>query len=392
MAKLYEELEKATWPEEPLSEEQRARIVGLAVGQIEKEENARKRRRPLRWSIGRALAAAAVICCLCAGGVAAAGYFLSPADAARQMEQEELAALFETEQSICIESTQQADPYTVTLLGITTGANVTEYWSSDWENVGLLPERSYAVLAIAHTDGTPMAELSDTGGDVTLSNSLVSPLFASPDCPIMEYNVFTMNGARHDIVQDGIRYILVETDTVEPFADKDPKLAVVLEQVGGAGALFSGFSQDADTGVITPTGRTDGIYLLFDLPIPEDRADPEQAEKLRRQWVEGPQQEEATAEEADTREEELWQELMELQPEEVRAQGTLQSRETVSVTTGIYGTGWYYGDGGFQAYSESLNPEEEEKVSYMCSDDGQAILVTRKGDILTVEHWLIPLP
>ena len=36
--------------------------------------------------------------------------------------------------------------------------------------------------------------------------------------------------------------------------------------------------------------------------------------------------------------------------------------------------------------------EEEEKVSYMCSDDGQAILVTRKGDILTVEHWLIPLP
>lgn len=384
MAKLYDELEKATWPEEPVSGERQARIVDLAVGQIEKEKMLYKKRKPRRWAVGRALAAAAVICCLCAGGVAAAGYFLSPAETARQMQQEDLAVLFEGDRSISIGQTQQADPYTVTLLGITTGTNATEYWTSDWQDGALVPDRSYAVLAVTHTDGTPMAALSDQGGDVTMTNSLVSPLFASPDCPIAEYNVFTMNGARHDIVQDGVHYILVETDTVEVFADKDPQLAVVLDQEGSAGALFSSFSQDSATGAITPVQGAGGVCLLFDLPIPEDRADPETAEALHRQWMEGTEQE-SQEEEIDV----IRQELEALQPAEVRAQGTLQRSETVSVTSGVYGTGWYFGDGGYTAYTDDWDGDTEEHV-IMYSDDGQVVLSSRHEDTLTIEYWRIP--
>lgn len=384
MAKLYDELEKAAWPEEPLSGDRQARIVDLAVGQIGKEKPVRPTGRLRRWPVKRVLVAAAVICCLCAGGVAAAGYFLSPAETARQLQEEDLAALFEGAQSISIEQTQQAGPYVVTLLGITTGANATEYWSSDWQDGALVPDRSYAVLAVTHTDGTPMAALSDQGGDVTMTNSLVSPLFASPDCPIAEYNVFTMNGARHDIVQDGVHYILVETDTVEVFADKDPQLAVVLDQEGSAGALFSSFSQDSATGTITPVQGAGGVCLLFDLPIPEDRADPETAEALHRQWMEGTEQE-SQEEEIDV----IRQELEALQPAEVRAQGTLQRSETVSVTSGVYGTGWYFGDGGYTAYTDDWDGDTEEHV-IMYSDDGQVVLSSRHEDTLTIEYWRIP--
>lgn len=41
MAKLYDELEKATWPEEPVSGERQARIVDLALEQIGKEKPVR---------------------------------------------------------------------------------------------------------------------------------------------------------------------------------------------------------------------------------------------------------------------------------------------------------------------------------------------------------------
>lgn len=389
MAKLYDELEKAAWPEEPLSGDRQARIVHLALEQIGKEKPVRPTGRLRRWPVKRVLVAAAVICCLCAGGVAAAGYFLSPAETARQMQEEDLAALFEGAQSISIEQTQQAGPYVVTLLGITTGTNATEYWTSDWQDGALVPDRSYAVLAVTHTDGTPMAALSDQGGDVTMTNSLVSPLFASPDCPIAEYNVFTMNGARHDIVQDGVHYILVETDTVEVFADKDPQLAVVLDQEGSAGALFSSFSQDSATGAITPVQGAGGVCLLFDLPIPEDRADPEQAEALRRQWLGGDPEESAAEEESDAAEQSVWADFAAPQPAEVRAKGTLQRSETVSVTTGMYGTGWYFGDGGFRAYTDDWDGDAEEHVM-MYSNDGQVVLSSRYEDTLTIEYWRIP--
>lgn len=389
MAKLYDELEKAAWPEEPLSGDRQARIVHLALEQIGKEKPVRPTGRLRRWPVKRVLVAAAVICCLCAGGVAAAGYFLSPAETARQLQEEDLAALFEGAQSISIEQTQQAGPYVVTLLGITTGANATEYWSSDWQDGALVPDRSYAVLAVTHTDGTPMAALDDADADLKVSNSLVSPFFASPDCPLFEYNAFTMNGARHDIVQEGVRYILVETDTLEPFADKDPKLAVMLEQEGGAGALFSNFSQDASTGVITPAENADCIALLFDLPIPEDRADPEQAEALQRQWLGGDPEESAAEEESDAAEQSVWADFAAPQPAEVRAKGTLQRSETVSVTTGTYGTGWYFGDGGYTAYTDDWDGDTEEHV-IMYSDDGQVVLSSRHEDTLTIEYWRIP--
>ena len=80
-----------------------------------------------------------------------------------------------------------------------------------------------------------------------------------------------------------------------------------------------------------------------------------------------------------------------LTPEQVRTQGTLQSTETVSITDGVYGTGWYYGDGGFQASVAGWEPQEKDWVA-MWSDSGQVVLMTYSpDDTLTVEQWLLPV-
>ena len=387
MGSVYDEMETMQWPERELTRAQQERILQQALQRVEDTCRPTVTVRRARWPVWRLVAVAAALCCLCAGGVAAAGHFLAPAQVAQQMEQQDLASLFAGDDAVPVEETQQAGDYTVTLLGLTSGANVTEYWSSDWEGTDAPRGRSYAVLAVSRRDGTPMADLDAEAPDVTVSNSLVSPVLAAPDCPLMEYNVYTMNGARHDLVEEGVHYILVETDLLEPFADKNPQLAVVLNSTEGISDLLNGYTQDPETGTIAPKAGTESRCLLFDLPIDESKANPEQAAALRDQWLGTG---DAAAENTDGQD--LLEDLEMLTPEQVRAQGTLQSTETVTSTDGVYGMGWYYGDGGFQAGAAGWEPQVKDRVA-MWSDTGQVILMTyNRDDTLTVEQWLIPVP
>lgn len=380
MKDLYDEIASLPLEGEPLRPEQRQRILAQAMAGVESDTPRRKRPIRLAW---RLAAVAVLLVCLGIGGVSAAGYFLHPDQVAREMEQPDLAELFTGPDSIQIGQTQQTPDYTVSLLGITTGQNVTGYWSSDWEGEAVQPERSYAVLAVRHTDGTPMAPLSDENGDLTLYNTLVSPVLASPDCPLMEYNIFTMNGSRRDLVADGVRYILVETDTLEPFADQNPQLAVVLDTFSDIATLSNGYNQDPATGAITPNEAAEGIHLLFDLPLDPAKADPEQAQTLREQWFGKPE------DPAAPEEEEAVQTLRNRTPEEVRSQGTLQSSENVTVTQGRYGTGWYFGQEAFWAYRDGWDQEED--IVFLTTSEGQVVLLTHHDDdSLTVETWQVP--
>lgn len=385
MKTVYDTIASVKLPSSALNESQRQRILENAMAQIDAETGSTVRPAK-RWSmVWRVAAVAAVLCCLGTIGAAAASRFLKPSEIAGQMQQDELAALFAGTESAEIQQTQQTGDYTVTLLGLTTGENATGFWSSAWTDGTPEHDRHYAVLAVTHTDGTPMAELSEEDSDVTLTNSLVSPVFASPDCPLMDYNVFTMQGARHDLVQDGVRYILVETDTLEPFADHDPQLAVILDNTGGISALLNGFVQDPESGAITLSDDGEGTRILFDLPIDESKADPARAEELRRQWFTGNSQPTENAAE------DALQELAALTPEQVREQGTLLSRETVSVTDGPYGRGWYDGNGAFVALQhDDGNPVEEYVAS--CTGDGQVVLLTHQADdTMIVEKWQMPV-
>lgn len=386
MRKTYDEIGKMDFPTRALTRAQQAHILDGAMARIGQTGHAPARHRlRLRWKLA---VAAAALCCLCAGGVAAAGYLLSPAQVAGQLDQPDLSALFAGPDAVEVQQTQQAGNYTVTLLGLTGGENVTGYWSSGWGADAPPADRSYAVLAVTHTDGTPMAALDDAGSDLTLTNSIVSPLLAAPDCPVAEYNVFTMNGARHDLVAGGVRYILVETDGIEPFADKEPQLAVVLGQ-GGISALTGGFAQDPATGAITPKAEGEAACLLFDLPIDPALADPTRAQELRDQWF-GPAQEGTQPGTLEQAMDDTMAALADLTPEQVRTKGTLQDRQTVSLSDGICGEGWYYGDGGFAA--KELLPDSGQETVAVADSEGNVTLLARNGDgTLTVETWRLPL-
>lgn len=388
MKRVYDEIASVQLPEKKLYAAQQKRILNHALMQIERETG--QKSSPKSWRIVWRVGLAAALCCLCAGGVAAAGYFLQPQQVAQRMERQELAALFTGEDAVSINETKQAGNYTVSLLGLTSGENVTGYWSSDWAGATPEADRSYAVLALTHTDGTPMRPLEDAEPDITLSNSMVSPLLAAPDCPMMDYNVYTMNGARTDIVEDGIRYILLETDTLEPFADKNPQLAVIMECQADIGTLLNGYTQDPETGTIAVNENAEGSFLLFDLPIDESKADPVQAQALKDQWF-------GTAPETETVTDEMEEALdafSALSPEEVRATGTLQNRETVQVSSGTYGTGWYFGEGGFVMYQQDWSGRPEDYVA-ACADDGRISLISlvthHADDTLTIETWSVPV-
>lgn len=385
MKTVYDTIASVELPSSALNGSQRQRILENAMAQIDAETGGAVRPAK-RWSVvWRVAAVAVLLCCLGTIGVAAASRFLKPSEVAGQMQWDELAALFAGTESTQIQQTQQAGDYTVTLLGLTTGDNATGFWSSAWTDGTPEHDRHYAVLAVTHTGGTPMAELSEEDSDVTLTNSLVSPVFASSECPLMDYNVFTMQGARHDLVQDGVRYILVETDTLEPFADQDPQLAVILDSAGGISALLNGFVQDPENGAITLSDNGEGTRILFDLPIDESKADPARAEELRRQWFS------ADSQAAGDATEDVLQYLAALTPEQVREQGTLLSRETVSVTDGPYGRGWYDGNGGFLALQHDVGDSAEEYVA-SCTGDGQVVLLTHQADdTITVEMWQMPV-
>lgn len=387
MKNVYEDIASMVLPTRALSGEQQKKIVGRALEQIGGEKKQSTAHRRAWFKTWRVAAAAAALCCLGALGATAAGYYLRPSQVAQHLQQEGLAALFAESGEDKIQQTQQAGNFSVTLMGLASGENVTEYWSSDWGSGVPAPDRHYAVLAVAHLDGTPMAELTDEKNDVTVSNSLVSPVFASPECSLAEYNVFTMNGARHDLVQEGIHYILIETDTLEPFADKNPQLAVVLNHDGGIGALLGGFEQDPDSGEISVMPDTEGDCLLFDLPIDESKADPERAARLTKQWLgeESPQTQTEEAVDAV-----MSDGLASMTPEEIRAEGVLQEREVSSVTTGALGKGWYFQNGGYVAYQDGWNQEKED-ILWASSSDGQMVLLTHNSDdTVTVETWIVP--
>lgn len=384
MDTIYDRVAQTDLPTEKMDADQAKRILAKAMAQIE-QEVPRPAVRAVWWKRGwRVAVAVAALCCLGTLGAVAATRYLQPSQVAQQMEQQELAALFTGEDAVPVEQTLTAGRYIVTLLGLTSGENVTGYWSSDWTDGVPADDRQYAVLAITHADGTPMAELADPDSDLTLQNSLISPVFASVDYPLMDYNVYSMNGARHDFVQDGVRYIVVETDTVEPFADKNPQLAVILDDESGISGLLSGFVQDPVSGEITVTPEGEGTRLLFDLPIPESKADPERAAALCRQWfseTEGP------ADEEEALAEDVQQSLDSMTPEQVKQTGTLQGSENVAVTDGSRGKGWYYGDGQFMAYVDDWGDLVEQSVVVWTGDGRVMFLHHEEDDSLTVETW-----
>lgn len=199
--------------------------------------------------------------------VYAALKYLIPDKVAERVSDFKLMEAFSGEDAIAINETQNYGGYDVTLLGIVSGKNISEYLTSS--NDGIHDDRTYSVVAIENSDGTPMPSTSDDAYNEL--SFLVSPLIAGYD-PNW-YNAFTLLGGYQDIVEDGILYRLSECDNIEIFADHDIYLCV------SDGTFYNpeAYHFNETTGAITRNENYDGLNALFDLPLDKSKADPKAA-------------------------------------------------------------------------------------------------------------------
>lgn len=212
-------------------------------------------------------AAAAIVCigALSAVTVHAAMRFLTPDEAAEEMGYEEVADLFRGEGAIAVNETQNGKEYAFTLLGMTEGENLL---SLDEEGNAIEKDHFYAVMGISALDGSPLTkeEFWDSG-----EGYFISPLIQGLEP--WRYNIAAMDGGYAEIETDGVVYRMIDCDSIACFANREIYLCVLDKTLYEKDA----YDYDEQSSVIAPNPEYEGTNLLFRLPIPEEKADPDKA-------------------------------------------------------------------------------------------------------------------
>lgn len=228
-----------------------------------------KENKPMKKKNKKLPAAAAAACAVLAVtvSVGAVVRYQQADQIAEEMGYDDIAKAFQGENAIEIGETQEAGGYSFTLMGVTSGERLSA--SSEKAKDLVNPDDFYAVVAIEHSDGTPMPDTSeDAYAELAF---FMSPLIQGLEP--WNYNAASMGGGYTDMSDNGVIYRLVECDNVEYFADRQLYFAVIDETfIDNQHFIF-----DEETGEIASNPDYQGINLLFDLPLDESRADPEKA-------------------------------------------------------------------------------------------------------------------
>ncbi|WOO35279.1 hypothetical protein R2R35_15935 [Anaerocolumna sp. AGMB13020] len=215
--------------------------------------------------------------------VYAAYRYLSPKEAAKEMDDKKLGDAFDKEGKEVIKTVTDG-MYKITYLGHVTGKSISERTGSAWE---LHPDRIYVAVAIERADGADIKE--DDGHSI-----LVTPLIQGLNP--WKYNIVTMNGGYMEKIIDGILYRITECDNIGIFADKELYLAVSDTNFYSTEA----FDYDEETGLITEKDSYQGTNVLFKLELDPKGANKEKAaeyiEKFEKEWESGGDTEKSSGE------------------------------------------------------------------------------------------------
>lgn len=211
-----------------------------------------------RCDLRKGVVIAAAVLCLLGTGVFAAYRLMSAKEVANELGDTRLAENLEDEQ---IYDTVTDGEYKATVLGITSGDNLSDFKSSSWD---IFSERTYAVVAVEKSDGSAM-----TYDDEILVTPLIDGLRP------WQYNVFTMNGGYTAKIIDGVLYRIIEFDSIEYFADRNVYIAVLSESF----LNNKSYSYDEKTGEISAKEDYDGTNILIKLDLDKSKADPKKAQE-----------------------------------------------------------------------------------------------------------------
>lgn len=209
-------------------------------------------------------------CALCVGATTAyaAYHYLSPATVAKKMDNNKLSDAFKGKQSIEINQTQHFKDYDITLLGITSGKNLSKYFKDD----KLVSERTYSVVAIKTTDNKTLSK-----DEWYEKNFLVSPYIQGFEP--WKVNAFTLDGGYEQFVENNTLYRITECDNIEKFADHTIYLGI-------SDTTFfekDAFTYDEKTGNIARNEKYDGVNALFTLPIDKSKANAKEVKQFMKE-------------------------------------------------------------------------------------------------------------
>lgn len=264
MKNIDELLQNALSPAEEMSVDLKTRIITEITGEkeltMENIVNTESRRK--RFPIAAVIAAAALMAISITAF--AAWKYLSAKDVAGKLEDEKLTTAFTDQETWIDGETQSCAGYDIALLGLVSGSEISDRLTT--HNGEVYSDRTYAVVAISRTDGTPMPDTSsDDYGEVDF---LVSPYFEGLDPK--EYNIFSLGaGGYWAFVENGIQYRIVETANIEAFADREVYLGVS----EGTFLNRNAYIFHEDTGKITRNEAYSGVNALFILSLDPAKAD-----------------------------------------------------------------------------------------------------------------------
>ena len=189
----------------------------------------------------------------------AVSYYLSAKQVAEYLGDKAIAEMFEDSESV--PQTVSNGTYDVTFLGETTGTklNMTEGFEAE-------ETRTYAVVAIRKTDGTPLSLMD--GMPVNFA-PVIEGVMPFQSCAILNFSASGLE-------RDGILYYLFDYENLEVFADRTVSIALL------EGVMFPGpdvLTMD-ESGKIVYAESYMGIRGMFELPLDESKADPEAAAEL----------------------------------------------------------------------------------------------------------------
>lgn len=225
---------------------------------------------------------AALTLCLGSATAFAAWKYLTPDEVAEVFEDKGLMKAFQSEDAIKMNESQICGDMKITLLGMVSGKNLSQYVSAMDEKVEmdgelrLEDDKTYIVTAIERVHSTQNSDNWDEAGAMGLT---VSPLVKG--LAPWEFNIYTMDGGCMTVLEDEIEYRITECDNVEMFADRGVYLSV------SEGAPSSeAYQYNEETGEITRNESYEGVNALFNLPIDVSKADAKAAEQYLKELKE----------------------------------------------------------------------------------------------------------
>ena len=236
-------------------QERTANLLQQRARELEKECSNMTFSRTKKMAV---LAAACIA--LLAVSVSAAVLWLTPAQVAEQHNQPLLAEAFGGPDAIEINETVESGDYSITLLGLVSGRNL------DVLNQDLNKDHTYSVLALRRLDGTPLE--NETFDFISYT---MTPLVAgySP----VAVNNWTLNAGASGFARDGLYYYLLDTASLEMFADHTVYMAFY-----EGGVPSNTTFAVAEDGTIAFAEDFTGVHALFTLPLDPSKADPAAAE------------------------------------------------------------------------------------------------------------------